>query len=778
MVVDEVEELDAAAALLAFGDLRATRDRAERDILLLAAHFADLHHPDSTPRGARTLPGTERGIRLAGTGTPLVREFALAEAAAELHLTTFSARRLIGDALETRHRLPAIWARVLAGEAVTRLVRAVAQATRDLTADQAGTVDTALADLVDGRLPYTRFRDILDAAVIAADPDAAAARERAAATDQFAKVGQSNDHGHKTLYVRTDAAAMTRIDTTIAYLADALATLGDPDPEHLRRVKALLIMANPDQALTLIQALATHTTRTSTRGDDAAGGPRYDTDDHPLPTDPTDASDEAGHADGDAHGDSGHGDSEDSPTTADDPAHGHAGTDDEAGAGSGASGADQAEPANPAEPFLKPFRPGEMPPCPCRGGTYTLPTSLLPEIVLYLHLHADTLHAGNGVARWEGLGPVTAAFIRDFLGPWAHFTINGVIDPAGLAPVDAYEIPHRHREALHLRTPADIFPFAPNTSRRQQIDHNKAYRPRNKGGPPGQTGLHNLGKMTTYHHRVKTHAGWQVQQPFPGIYLWQSPHGSIFLVDHTGTRQLRRPQPTGQTRPSPTRGGPATPGRRRKVSHSAPGQCPRESARAAARTPRDRGLTERSVARSVAGGHHRPGLTLTDCRASSGLGELGQPPGWAGRVHTHGSPWTWTIARRERPPVDPARAAGLGASSSLIVRTTRAGLPTATTSAGRSRVTTAPEPTTVLAPMVTPGRTIAPPPSHTLSPMVMGLAASHLSRRRPGSTGWVGVSSWTLGPICTSSPMVIGATSSATSPKFAKQRAPIEMYEP
>jgi len=52
--------------------------------------------------------------------------------------------------------------------------------------------------------------------------------------------------------------------------------------------------------------------------------------------------------------------------------------------------------------------------------------------------------------------------------------------------------------------------------------------------------------MTTYHHRVKTHAGWQVRQPFPGIYLWQSPHGSIFLVDHTGTRQSDAPDATAR----------------------------------------------------------------------------------------------------------------------------------------------------------------------------------------------------------------------------------------
>ena len=93
-------------------------------------------------------------------------------------------------------------------------------------------------------------------------------------------------------------------------------------------------------------------------------------------------------------------------------------------------------------------------------------------------------------------------------------------------------------------------------------------------------------------------------------------------------------------------------------------------------------------------------------------------------------------------------------------------------------MTTAPAPTTVFSPMVTPGRTMAPPPSHTLSPMTMGRAASHLSRRGPGSVGWVGVRSWTLGPIWTSSPMVMGATSRATRPKLANTRAPMRRWDP
>ncbi len=274
MVVDEVEvgDLDAGGALVAFGDLRRVRDRAERDIFLLAAHFADLYHVDtSRPDDLRTRPGGERGIRVAGEGTPLVLEFAVAEMAAELALTCYRARRLIGDALETRHRLPLIWARVVAGEVPVWIAQRVAQATRPLTREQAAFVDAALVEYADGRLPFGRFAELLEGTVIAADPAAAAAREAAAAAQRFAKVGQSNEHGQKTLYVKTSAAEMARIDATIAYLADALKELGDPEGEDRRRTKAMLIMANPTQALTLLQALAATRTRPGSSGTGGTG---------------------------------------------------------------------------------------------------------------------------------------------------------------------------------------------------------------------------------------------------------------------------------------------------------------------------------------------------------------------------------------------------------------------------------------------------------------------------------------------------------------------------
>ncbi len=55
-------------------------------------------------------------------------------------------------------------------------------------------------------------------------------------------------------YVRADAATIARIDATVAYLAEALLTMGDDTPLDLRRAKAVLIMANPTQAIKILQA--------------------------------------------------------------------------------------------------------------------------------------------------------------------------------------------------------------------------------------------------------------------------------------------------------------------------------------------------------------------------------------------------------------------------------------------------------------------------------------------------------------------------------------------
>ena len=59
-------------------------------------------------------------------------------------------------------------------------------------------------------------------------------------------------------------------------------------------------------------------------------------------------------------------------------------------------------------------------------------------------------------------------------------------------------------------------------------------------------------------------------------------------------------------------------------------------------------------------------------------------------------------------------------SASVTGRTTRQGLPTATTPAGMSRVTTLPAPITVPSPMATPCVTTVWPPIQTSLPIVTG----------------------------------------------------------
>jgi hypothetical protein len=146
------------------------------------------------------------------------------------------------------------------------------------------------------------------------------------------------------------------------------------------------------------------------------------------------------------------------------------------------------------------------------------------------------------IIRIEGIGAATETWLRDHLRlhPDTQLILKPVIDLENQAPTHAWEIPDRHREAVRLITPADVFPWATATVNQiggwdgMQIDHTKPWRP----GKKGQSRIGNYGPLTQRHHNLKTFGGWQYEQPFPGIYLWRDPHGAYYLVDHTGTRRL------------------------------------------------------------------------------------------------------------------------------------------------------------------------------------------------------------------------------------------------
>jgi hypothetical protein len=164
--------------------------------------------------------------------------------------------------------------------------------------------------------------------------------------------------------------------------------------------------------------------------------------------------------------------------------------------------------------------------------------------VLYFHLSRDAVQAmlsgrPGGVGRLEDLGPVIAEQIQRWLGH-SSVIVRPVIDPDTMPAVDCWEVPPRMSEAVRLRRPADYFPWSSCTSRHQDNEHPKPYVPVDRGGPPGQTSVQTLARITRFHHRVKTHGGWTVTAVKTDNWLWRSPTGHYSLVNPTGTTTLGR----------------------------------------------------------------------------------------------------------------------------------------------------------------------------------------------------------------------------------------------
>ena len=218
------------------------------------------------------MPGMERARRFGGAGTPAMWEFALAGLAVQLECSTAAARYLVRDVLDVRHRLPDIWARLVAGEIRVHYARHVARATHHLSVEAAGFVDVEVAEICDGRTSWSRFVDIVEGKVVAADPEAAARREAEERAREFARATRSDEHGMRGFYIRSSIGVIARIEATVEFLAAALRALGDPEPEDQRRIKALLVMANPVQAVELLAAFAQHRARGSKNNPDADGG--------------------------------------------------------------------------------------------------------------------------------------------------------------------------------------------------------------------------------------------------------------------------------------------------------------------------------------------------------------------------------------------------------------------------------------------------------------------------------------------------------------------------
>jgi hypothetical protein len=162
-----------------------------------------------------------------------------------------SAARLIGDALDLRHRLPLVWAAAQAGQVPAYQARRVADATRHLPMKQAESVDRQLAPSL-GSVSWGRLQNLLEAAIIQADPDGAEHSAAMAARERFVRLGRASEHGLKLIVARAAAGDAIWFKAAIDRIADILARDGDTDPVEIRRSKAIGILAQPAHALQLL----------------------------------------------------------------------------------------------------------------------------------------------------------------------------------------------------------------------------------------------------------------------------------------------------------------------------------------------------------------------------------------------------------------------------------------------------------------------------------------------------------------------------------------------
>ncbi len=242
-----------ATVLAAARAARLAEQAAASAQLALAVEWAGMHAPTEARPAA---DWWEAGVSLplAGEGAPEVAEYAVAEFAAALGITTDAGRRLIGHGLELAHRLPRLWAQTQAGRVPAWRARQVAEATIALTPAAAGFVDRQVA-AVAGKVSHTQLQHLLVEAKVRhehgewpdpSDPHQDLPDRRRVVID----TGQVSFDGTVEVYGALDLVDATHLDQALSLGAQQLALAGSVDSLDARRAAALGEMSRSQLALT------------------------------------------------------------------------------------------------------------------------------------------------------------------------------------------------------------------------------------------------------------------------------------------------------------------------------------------------------------------------------------------------------------------------------------------------------------------------------------------------------------------------------------------------
>jgi hypothetical protein len=191
----------------------------------------------------------DRPLEVAGYGAPTVSEFAITEFATAVGMSSTGGRKFLGAALETKHRLPRLWARVMAGEVQVWKARRVTEHTIPLPPHAAAQVDTKIAPIAH-QCSFAEIERVANKAAKEADAEHGEEDRAENAAGQYLRIAledAEHNHGYVPIEGLLDLDDALALEAAIKARAHAL--LADHPTLDLdeRRAKALGVIA--DQAL-------------------------------------------------------------------------------------------------------------------------------------------------------------------------------------------------------------------------------------------------------------------------------------------------------------------------------------------------------------------------------------------------------------------------------------------------------------------------------------------------------------------------------------------------
>ncbi len=214
------------------------RRRAEVTEILAITEWLDQHLVD--PRTSDDVAVRDYGdgeLHLAGDGAPAVSEAAVVELVTTLGRSDSAGRRHVGQALETKYRLPRLWRRLLDGEVEVWRAFRIAESTRSLPLDAAAFVDTAVAPFAHS-MSWSQLDRTVEAARAIYDPEEVERRRLADPRRLDVRLDQAGVDGYVPVDGLLDLADARDLEAAVAARAARLGEVCD-EPLDVRRSMAL-----------------------------------------------------------------------------------------------------------------------------------------------------------------------------------------------------------------------------------------------------------------------------------------------------------------------------------------------------------------------------------------------------------------------------------------------------------------------------------------------------------------------------------------------------------